>query len=169
MSDCLGYLTLGGHASFCKKKKKKKTIKFTLISVGTLNLLWSKLFNGSGFPGGASGKEPTNQSRRPKKHGWIPGWGRSLGGGLGNPLQYSCLENPMDRGAWQAAVHKVTKSQMWLKWHSVLTYILIVKPFLFTWNLLRILLFLLLFNIQVFIFQISFRLTGKLAEGTELS
>ena len=40
----------------------------------------------------------------------IPGWGRSPGGGNGNPLQYSCLENPMDRGAWQATVHGVTKS-----------------------------------------------------------
>ena len=37
--------------------------------------------------------------------GSIPGWGRSLGGGNGNPLQSSCLENPMDRGAWQATVH----------------------------------------------------------------
>ena len=41
----------------------------------------------------------------------IPGWGRSPGGGHGNPLQYSCLENPMDRGAWIAAVHRVTKTQ----------------------------------------------------------
>ena len=40
-----------------------------------------------------------------------PGLGRSPGEGNGNPLQYSCLENPMDRGAWQAAVHGVTKSQ----------------------------------------------------------
>ena len=43
--------------------------------------------------------------------GSIPGWGRSSGGGNGNPLQYSCLENPMDRGAWQATVLRVTKSQ----------------------------------------------------------
>ena len=43
--------------------------------------------------------------------GLIPGSGRSPGGGHGNPLQYSCLENPMDRGAWQAAVHGATKSQ----------------------------------------------------------
>ena len=42
--------------------------------------------------------------------GSIPGLGRSLGGGNGNPLQYSCLENPMDRGAWQATVHRVPKS-----------------------------------------------------------
>ena len=43
--------------------------------------------------------------------GLIPGSGRSPGGGNGNPLQCSCLENPMDRGAWWAAVHKVTKSR----------------------------------------------------------
>ena len=42
--------------------------------------------------------------------GLIPGLGRSPGGGHGNPLQYSCLENPMDRGAWRATVHGVTKS-----------------------------------------------------------
>jgi len=39
--------------------------------------------------------------------GLIPGWGRSPGGGHGNPLQYSCLEKPMDRGAWQTTVHRV--------------------------------------------------------------
>ena len=41
----------------------------------------------------------------------IPGLGRSPGGGHGNPLQYSCLENPMDRGAWWATTHNITKSQ----------------------------------------------------------
>ena len=46
--------------------------------------------------------------------GSIPGSGRSSREGNGNPLQYSCLENPMDRGAWQAAFHGVTKSQIWL-------------------------------------------------------
>ena len=39
----------------------------------------------------------------------IPGWGRSPGRGNGNPLQYSCLQNPIDRGAWQATGHRVTK------------------------------------------------------------
>ena len=43
--------------------------------------------------------------------GSIPVSGRSLAGGSNNPLQYSCLENPMDRGDWQASVHGVTKSQ----------------------------------------------------------
>ena len=45
----------------------------------------------------------------------IPGSGRSPGGGHGNPLQYSCLGNPMDRGAWWATVHSVAKSQTRLK------------------------------------------------------
>ena len=43
--------------------------------------------------------------------GFLPGSGRCPGGGHGSPLQYSCLENPMDRGAWQATVHSVPKSQ----------------------------------------------------------
>ena len=47
--------------------------------------------------------------------GSIPGSGRSPGGRHDNPLQYSCPENPMDRGAWWAMVHRVTKSQTWLK------------------------------------------------------
>ena len=44
--------------------------------------------------------------------GSISGSGRSPGGGNGNPLQYSCLENPMDRGAWQAIVYRVTETDM---------------------------------------------------------
>ena len=47
--------------------------------------------------------------------GSIPGLGKSPGGGHGNPLQYSCLENPMDRGAWWATVYRVAKSQTLLK------------------------------------------------------
>ena len=47
--------------------------------------------------------------------GFIPGSARSHGRGNGNPLQYSCLENPMDRGAWWATVHGVAKSQTGLK------------------------------------------------------
>ena len=48
----------------------------------------------------------------------IPRLGRSLGVGNGNPLQYSCLKNPMDRRAWQATVHGVAKSQIWLSTHT---------------------------------------------------
>ena len=47
--------------------------------------------------------------------GSIPGSGRSSGGGRSNPLQYPCLENPMDRGAWQATVPSVAQSQIQLK------------------------------------------------------
>ena len=52
--------------------------------------------------------------------GLIPGLGRSPGGGNGNPLQYPCLGNPMDQGAWWAAVHEVTKSQTQLTSHTLL-------------------------------------------------
>ena len=58
------------------------------------------------FPGGAGGKEPMCQCRS-----LIPGSGRSLGGGHGNPPQCSCLENPMARGAWWATVHEVAKTK----------------------------------------------------------
>jgi len=51
--------------------------------------------------------------------GFSPWLGRSPGGGHSNPLQYSCLENTMDRGNWWATVHWVTKSQTWLKWLSM--------------------------------------------------
>ena len=54
--------------------------------------------------------------------GSIPGSGRSSGGGHGNPLQYSCLENPMNRQAWRATVHEVAKSQTRLKQLSMHTH-----------------------------------------------
>ena len=60
------------------------------------------------FPGGSDGNEPACSAGDP---GLIPGSGRSPGEGNGNLLQYSCLENPMDRRAWQATFHGVTKSQ----------------------------------------------------------
>ena len=58
-----------------------------------------------------SGKESTCSARAAGDMGSVPGLGRSPGGGHGNPLQYSCLENPKNRGAWWATVHAVTKSQ----------------------------------------------------------
>ena len=51
--------------------------------------------------------------------GSIPRWGRSPGEGNGNPLRYACLENPKDKGAWQAAVHGVTKG--WTQWSTART------------------------------------------------
>ena len=72
----------------------KLSIKYTAI-------------NRRGFPGGSDGKESACNAG---DLGSIPGLGRSPGGENGNPLQYSCLENSMDRGTWQATVHGVVKS-----------------------------------------------------------
>ena len=66
-----------------------------------LALLW-------GFPGGSEGKASACNA---EDLGSIPGSGRSSGKGNGNPLQYSCLENPMDRGAWWTTVHGIAKSR----------------------------------------------------------
>ena len=66
-----------------------------------------KIKNLKGFPGGSDNKESTCNAG---DLGLIPGWGRSPGKGNGNPLQYSCVENPMDGGAWWATVHRVAKS-----------------------------------------------------------
>ena len=56
-------------------------------------------------------KNPPANAGDVRDRGLIPGLGRSPGGGHGNPLQYSCLENPMDRGNWQTTVLRVAKSQ----------------------------------------------------------
>ena len=66
----------------------------------------SDLLSTKDFPGGSEDKASACNAGDP---GSIPGLGRSPGEGNGNPLQYSCLENPMDRGAWWATVHGITK------------------------------------------------------------
>ena len=63
-----------------------------------------------GFPGGSVVKNPSTDAGDAAGLCWIPGLGRSPGGGNGNPLQCPCLENSMDRGAWRATVHGVAKS-----------------------------------------------------------
>ena len=77
-----------------------------------------------GFLGGSEGKASACKA---EDLGSIPGSGRSPGEGNDNPLQYSCLEISMDRGAWQAAVHVVTKSQTQL---SVNTFTFLKAHFL---------------------------------------
>jgi len=67
--------------------------------------------NDMGFPGGSVVKNPPANPGDAKDAGSFAGLGRSSGEVNGNPLQYSCLENPMDRLAWQIRVHVVTKSQ----------------------------------------------------------
>ena len=70
-----------------------------------------KIFVSWSFPGGSDGKEFVCSAGDPVS---VPGLGRSPGEGNGNPLQYSCLANSMDRGAWWATGHVITKSQMQL-------------------------------------------------------
>ena len=72
-----------------------------------------------GFPGGSNGKE---SSRNVGDLSSVPGLGRSPGEGNGNPLQYSCLENSMDRGACWATVHGIIESQTGLSDQHLLTY-----------------------------------------------
>ena len=74
-----------------------------------------------GFPGGSVGKESAFNAGDTVDESLIPGSGRFLGGGHGNPLQYSCLEDPMDRGARWATVHRVVKTWTQLKWLSTHT------------------------------------------------
>ena len=80
------------------------------IAITPYQFLWAS-------QGGASGKEPSCQCRRCKRPEFNPWVRKILGGGHGNPLQYSCLENPTDRGAWQAAVHSFAESD-----RTVVTY-----------------------------------------------
>ena len=68
-----------------------------------------------GFPGGAVIKNLSTNAGDTRDTGSIPRPERSPGGWHSNPLQYSCQENPMDRGAWWAMVHGVAKSWIWLK------------------------------------------------------
>ena len=75
---------------------------------------WRGLEARGSFPGGSDGKESACNAGDPDL---IPGSGRSPGEGNGNPLQYSCLENPMDKEAWQATVHGVAKN-----WHDCVTF-----------------------------------------------
>ena len=73
--------------------------------VGVVSRWWGYMCD---FLGGSVVRNPPANAG---DAGLISGWGRSPGEGNDNPLQYSCLENPMERGAWKAAVHGVTESQ----------------------------------------------------------
>ena len=95
-----------------------------------------------GFPGGSVGKESTCSAGDTGDSGSIPESGRSPGGGHGNPLQYSCLENLMNRGAWQATVRRVAKSWTQLKWLSTHTHVLTYLTQTIIWNRFLLCLFL---------------------------
>ena len=91
----------------CKESDTTERLNWTELETYILN-----------FPAGASGEESTCQCRDVSNTGSTPESGRSPREGHGNPLQYSCLENPVDRGAWRATVQRITKSRTWLKWLS---------------------------------------------------
>ena len=90
----------------------KKTIgRVTSIHVPNSTINCWIIIEGGGFPDGSGVKNPPAHAGDAGDLGLIPGSGRSPGGGNSNPLQYSCLENPMDRGAWWATVRGVAKSR----------------------------------------------------------
>ena len=90
------------------------------VAVAKTHPSWSGVASQSqsNFSGSSVGRESVCNAGDAGDMGSIPGSGRSSGGGHGNPLQHSRLGNPMDRGAWQAIVHRVAKSWTWLKWLS---------------------------------------------------
>ena len=85
------------------------------VTKSLTQLKWLSTGRILGLPWWLSGKGPACNAGDPSS---ISGSGRSPGKGQSNPLLYSCLENPMDREAWLAAVHRVAKSWAWLKWLS---------------------------------------------------
>ena len=104
----------GNLSSLCGLSGHCGKLVSSLLSsfVDSLNLTW-------GFPGGSDGNESACNAG---DLGSIPGFGRCPGEGNGCPLQYSCLENSVDRRAWQATVHGVSQSDMtehnWDPWES---------------------------------------------------
>ena len=83
------------------------SIHHLLASSPVITCLYPHLL---GFPGGTVVKNPSANAGDARDRGSIPGMGRSLGGGNGNPVHYSCLENPTDRGAWRATALGVAES-----------------------------------------------------------
>ena len=97
------------HSGFSIRRYGKAQMNF-LGQPNNKNYLFNiyhVLYTGLGFSGGPDGKETARSAR---SLGSIPWLGRFPGEGNGNLLPYSCLENPMDRGAWKAVVHEVTES-----------------------------------------------------------
>ena len=99
-----GEISLHSHKDGYLKKKKKESKKHCQ---GCGKQFPGRVLNTLGFRGGSDGKEFACNAG---DWGSTPGWGQSPGEENGNPLQYSFLENPMDRGAWQATVHGIAKS-----------------------------------------------------------
>ena len=90
-----------------------KTPKHLKKYANCIGMMWTWW----GFLGSSELKNLPANARDTRDEGLIPGWGRSPGIGSGNSLQYSCLKTSMDRGAWGATVHRVSKNQTQLSTH----------------------------------------------------
>ena len=96
--------------SSCSGRRSKSRAQSRGLPVWCRWSLIIKEYHKLWFPSWLSRKESICNAGDTGDAGLVPGSGRSPGGGHGNPLQYPCLENPMDRGAWRATVHRVAKS-----------------------------------------------------------
>ena len=99
-----GYSRKSIHSTYSGERGKLAGSRFSLVL-----FVFPKA--SKGFPGGTMVKNLPANAGDTGDMGSIPGSGRSPGGGHGNPLQYSCLENPMDRGAWWATAHGVARAK----------------------------------------------------------
>ena len=95
-------------------KSEPRVNNFLGQSVILTHRVWDQITRCKGFPGASVVKNPPANAGDARDVCSIPGSGRSPGEGNGNPLQYSCLGNPTDRGTWQATVRGVTKNWIWL-------------------------------------------------------
>ena len=108
------YALIKSHIMVQAKPVGKRKYLFRDIYYNLSQLPHSWCFNAGWFFIWTGGSGVKNLPANAGEASSIPGSGRSPGGGHGNPFQYSCLESPMDRGAWQALVRGVTKNRMWL-------------------------------------------------------
>ena len=108
LSYTLRKFLLTTFSSSFKLQHLKKNLPFTYDFFLSIMIIYITPFSIHDFPGGSNDKASAYNMG---DQGSIPGSGRSPGEGNGNPLQHSCLENPMDGGAWQSTVHRVVKSR----------------------------------------------------------
>ena len=102
---------MGGSGRWERKIQINVTLSYECVCMCVLHIyIYTHIYGGA-----IAVKNPPANGGDIRDAGSIPGSRRSPGGGHGNPFQYSCLENPMDRGAWRATVHRGTKSQTRLK------------------------------------------------------
>ena len=116
-------MTATGHWKVSLKEKNSEQVGCSQLLLQcsvplNVSLIRLRLSRAWGLPRWLSRKESSSQCRTTGDVGSIPGSGRWPGVENGNPLQYSCLENPMDRGTWQVTVHEVT-NEIQLKWLSL--------------------------------------------------